>query len=359
MSSFDTFEEDDSPAVGTWRSAAQSSAASSYRPSANGHPSLEADLARRMAEQLSDGHSDGSPGQRQTLHQDSDKRDTIVPAPDAMMVLDDDEQEDISCIPSLPQASSSTSNAVQSQASPVPRLQYASKVPQTAHAFGSIPVISGASARLPSTTMTLAGTAQQIQNGHSRKRKADVVDLTLSSDSNAGSSSGNDSDLQITGSVAPSIQVDDSPQFLGQINAVLLILHPVQELNLEAGENQLTPPPLVVTFNRPIPTPIGGRLKESVYVISNESGEKFGALEARVADVLGPVIGGKPFQDGRVQIRGYAMRQGKQATMVRLFSASTCRMLMSHLGLTAQHHSALHAHLFGSQLYQSSIRSFG
>lgn len=320
---FDTFEEIEEPAVGNWRPPSgieASGQVSGATSNINKHPKLirsESELARKMAEQLSD--KDNKPMcsySKSISNVQPEQRARIIPAPDLAIVSDDEEEDDVSCIPNMSSqpTTNTASNIAVKPESPPKRLQYVPRASSSKQSYGSIPIVSGSSARLPSANLPQSTKAST--NGDTKKRKAQYVDLTVSSDSNA-SDSGHDSDLQITGSIEPSIQVDNSPQFLGQINAVILILNPVDELSLEASENQLTPPPLYVTFVRPPPTALGGgRMKESVYVISSESGEKFGALEGRVADVLGPVVGGKPFQDGRVQIRGYAMRQGKSATTV-------------------------------------------
>ena len=295
----------------------------------NGYPSLQ---------QSTSGYQPCNFGNASTVRNiagtNSNKKPKLDHSNDSI-TIDDNSDGDISCTPqSLP-----PSAAPSPRANPAPQMytypsnggfqQYCPQVSTSQSPFGTVPMVSGSNARLPSQAISRSQQPnyanQPKQN--SKKRKGDVVDLTLSSDdSNAGSA---DSDLQITGSKAAEVMVDNSHQFLGQISSVVLILNPVPELNMEAKENQIAPPPLHVSFNRTPPVSIPmQKPKESVYISSNESGQRFGALEARVADILGPVLGGKPCMDGRVVVRGYAMRLGKQAVTVRSCSRWDRKMLM-------------------------------
>lgn len=110
-------------------------------------------------------------------------------------------------------------------------------------------------------------------------------------------------------------QLKDSHQLLGQLSSVALISEFVPELELEAPGMQLSPLPLYVSLIRTQSSK--NMTEEVVQVISDESGQQFGRLGSVFAGVLGPVIGGKPFMDGKVRIRGYMMRPGKQATQSR------------------------------------------
>lgn len=345
MSFFDDFEEVEAPIGSNWRqtlnTAPSQPQAAPIRPAksaAECFRDMEAEWARDVAspqngypslqQSSSSSYQPCNFGNVSTVRNiaGNSKRPKLEHQSQESITIDDNSDNDIACTSqSLPSAAPSPranpASQVYNYSSNGGFQQYVPRASTSQSPFGAVPMISGSTARLPSQAISrsqqpaFANPTEPKQN--SKKRKGDVVDLTLSSDdSNAGSV---DSDLQITGSKEPSIMIDNSHQFLGQISSVVLILHPVPELNMEARENQLTPPPLPVSFNRiqPVSVPMQ-KPKESVYIVSGESGQRFGALEARVADVLGPVFGGKPCMDGRVVIRGYAMRPGKRPVTVCL-----------------------------------------
>lgn len=146
-------------------------------------------------------------------------------------------------------------------------------------------------------------------------RDSAVVDLTLSeSESDSESSKpkpkkeGNDIDedeIEFVGHV-PGIRPDDTPICLGQISSLVLILYPIEDITSPSvpgpsGQiprpNPLAPPqlqPVPVLIHRAVPQGANETLKVSV----PRTGEIFGVIEHRVANVIGSLLLGEEGEQG-------------------------------------------------------------